>query len=81
MESKNSGIDTEKGGLMSDNRGLRDKTVTFRSKGNKKISEEPEMQELERMIQDNEIDQNRLSDYLEQESGKHGDLEKENADS
>lgn len=77
MESENSIDDTEKGSLMSDNKGLQDKTVTFRSKGNKNLADEPEMQGLERMIQNNEIDQDRLSDYLEQESGKHGDLEKE----
>jgi hypothetical protein len=47
---------------------LKGKTVTLRSKGNKKdITREPEIKELKRMIREGELDQERTLEHLKQE--------------
>ena len=47
--------------------------VTLPTKGNKRLQDEPEMQELKRMIRDGELDPERVRDHLDNErDSEHG---------
>lgn len=56
------------------------KTVTHRSKGNKKdISKKPETKELKRIIRNDELDPDRTGEHLKQEDNEQRESDRQSA--